>query len=560
MNESPTAAESSRPPAGGHVTTPVGSHVTPAGSHVTPDGSLATLDRRRFLALAAACATTLWLPRSAWSQPRFGSDPFTLGVASGSPTHDSIVLWTRLAPEAISRVSSGSVTVRWEIADDQAFTRIVRKGQATASAALAYSIHLEVGGLESDRWYFYRFMAGEAQSTVGRTRTFPAPDAAASRLRVAYASCQRWEHGFFSAYRHMRDDDPDVVLFLGDYIYEYANAKNPVRIPTGGWVRTLDEFRARYALHKSDPDLRAMHGACPWLVVWDDHEVQNDYAGIIAGSSGMASADFAALRTAAYQAYYEHMPLRAASLTRALAGLADGAELRIHSMVRFGTLASLYLLDDRQYRAPQRCTKDGKAGSSTVDPAQCADWTDPKRSLLGAAQERWLDDAFARGSASWNVLGQQTLFGQRDFRAGPGQSFWNDGWDGYPAARARMVASMRRSALANPVFFGGDLHQNWVGHVKADYGDPGSPAIGVEFCGTSISARSDGAQVKTQLAKNPHFIFADAERRGYGLAEFTPKRLSTSLRVVNDVTVKDTTIETLARFSVEAGRSAIVAE
>jgi alkaline phosphatase D len=521
---------------------------------------LAELNRRRFLALAAACATTLWLPRSAWCQPRFGSDPFTLGVASGSPTHDSVVLWTRLAPEAIARASAGGVTVRWEMADDPAFTRIFRKGQANASPALGYSVHVEVGGLDSDRWYFYRFITGDAQSAVGRTRTFPAPEAAASRLRVAYASCQRWEHGFFSAYRHMRDDDPDVVLFLGDYIYEYPNAKNAVRVPTGGWVRTLDDFRVRYALHKSDPDLRAMHMACPWLVTWDDHEVQNDYAGAIAGDSGAPVADFAALRAAAYQAYYEHMPLRASSLTRALAGLAQGAELRIHSTVRFGALASFYLLDDRQYRTPHVCTRDGRAGSSTIDPAQCPDWTDPRRSLLGASQERWLDDAFAHGSAGWNVLGQQTLFGQRDFRSGSGQSFWNDGWDGYPAARARMIASMRRNALANPVFLGGDIHQNWVGHVKADYADPKSATIGVEFCGTSISARSDGSQVKAQLAKNPHFIFADAERRGYGLAEFTPKRLTTSLRAVNDVTVRETGIGTLARFTVEAGRSAIVAE
>jgi alkaline phosphatase D len=518
------------------------------------------LDRRRFLALAAACATTLWLPRSAWSQPRFASDPFTLGVASGSPPHDSVVLWTRLAREALSGAASGDITVRWELAEDEQFKRVVRKGQAVASPALAHAVHVELNGLDSDRWYFYRFLAGDAQSAVGRTRTFPAPDAVVPRLRVAYASCQRWEHGYFSAYRHMRDDNPDVVLFLGDYIYEYPNAKNAVRIPTGGWTRTLDDFRARYALHKSDADLRAMHTACPWLVVWDDHEVMNDYAGAIAGDSGAPVTNFAALRAAAYQAYYEHMPLRSSVLMRALAGLADGAELRIHSTVRFGTLASFYLVDDRQYRTPQVCTRDGKAGSSNVDPVQCADWTDPKRTLLGADQERWLDDAFARGSPGWNVLGQQTLFGARDFRPGPGQSFWNDGWDGYPAARTRMIASMRRNKLANPVLFGGDVHQNWVGHVKTDYADPKSPAIGVEFCGTSISARSDGAQVKAQLAKNPHFIYADGERRGYGIAEFTPKRLTTSLRVVNDVTVRDTTIATLAKFSVEAGRSAIVAE
>ena len=192
-----------------------------------------------------------------------------------------------------------------------------------------------------------------------------------------------------------------------------------------------------------------------------------------------------------------------------------------------------------------------------VNPATCADWQDPRRTLLGAAQERWLDGVFAEGSKGWNVVGLQTLFGQRDFRPGPGQTFWNDGWDGYPAARARMIASMRRHSLANPVLLGGDVHQNWVGHVKADYANPRSVSIGVEFCGTSITARSDPGQVGNQLAKNPHFVFADAERRGYGVVEFTPKRLTTSLRVVDDVTRRDTTIETLAKFSVEAGRPVI---
>ncbi len=512
-------------------------------------------DRRRFLELAAACATTLWLPRSAWSQPRFASDPFALGVASGSPTDDSVVLWTRLAPEALSGADSGEITVRWELADDDKFKHIVRRGQTVAGAALAHSVHVEVAGLKPDRWYFYRFMTGEATSIVARTRTFPAPDSEVRRLRIAYASCQRWEHGYFSAYRHMREEDLDAVLFLGDYIYEYPNAKNAVRVPTGGWVRTLDDYRRRYALHKSDADLQAMHAVCPWLATWDDHEVQNDYAGLREGQSGAPVADFSALRAAAYQAYYEHMPLRASVLTRAMAGLGSGAEMRIYSTVRFGTLASLHLVDDRQYRDPQVCNRDGKPGSSTVDPTRCDDWSDPRRTLLGAVQERWLDEAFAQGSKGWNVLGLQTVFGARDFRSGPGQTFWNDGWDGYPAARARMITSMRKHALANPVLLGGDVHQNWVGHVKADYADPGSPSIGVEFCGTSISARSDiDRAVDNRLAENPHFIFANADRRGYGVLELTPKRLTTSLRVVDDVTKRDTAIETLAKFSVEAGR------
>jgi alkaline phosphatase D len=413
-----------------------------------------------------------------------------------------------------------------------------------------------VPGLQPDRWYFYRFLAGGVASPTGRTRTFPADGAAAQRLRLAYASCQRWEHGYFSAYRHMLGEDLDAVMFLGDYIYEYPNAANAVRVPSGGWVVTLEDYRQRYALHKGEADLQVMHAACPWLVTWDDHEVQNDYAGTQAGDSGPPVANFLARRAAAYQAFYEHMPVRASVLTQAVAGLAAGAEVRLYSRQRFGQLATIVLLDDRQYRDPQVCTRGGKPGSSEVNPAYCAAWNDPGRTLLGAAQERWLDGELAQSTAGWTIVGQQTLFGQRDTLPGAGQSLWNDGWDGYAAARGRLAQSLRR--CANPVLLGGDVHENWVGHVKADYSRPDSPAIGVEFCGTSITARTNGkAKAAERLAENPHFVFADAQRKGYGVAEFTPRRLTTTLRVVDDVTRPDTRVETLARFEVEAGRSRV---
>ena len=353
----------------------------------------------------------------------------------------------------------------------------------------------------------------------------------------------------------MREENLDAVLFLGDYIYEYPTASKPVRLPGGAWPATLDEYRQRHALHKSDADLQAMHAACPWFVTWDDHEVQNDYAGLTAGNSGPAVDGFAARRAAAYQAFYEHMPMRAAALVQAVAGLAAGAEMRLYSQQRIGQLGTLILLDDRQYRDAQVCSRDGKAGSSTVDPAGCAAWDDPARSLLGAAQERWLDGALAAAGPGWTVIGQQSLFGQRDFRPGPDKVLWNDGWDGYAAARRRLTHSLHRNRVANPVLFGGDLHENWVGHVKADYSRPDSAALGVEFCGTSISSRSAGNEkIPTYLAENPHFVFADAQRRGYGVAEFTPRQLTATLRVVDDVTRRDTQVETLARFVVQAGR------
>jgi len=521
-------------------------------------------NRRRLLQLVGASAVALCLPLSAWSQPRFSSSPFTLGVASGSPTFDSVVLWTRLHVSGFFGVSlaRSPVTVRWEVAHDEQFTHIVQSGQATASPELAHSVHVEVAALQPDRWYFYRFMTGDFVSSVGRTRTFPKPHTMVARLRLGYASCQKWEDGYFSAWRHMREENLDVLMFLGDYIYEYPALKSKVRVPPGGWVLSLDDYRQRYALYKGDADLQAMHAACPWLMTWDDHEVQNDYAGGQAGNSGFldpsAPANFLARRAAAYQAYYEHMPLRASVLTQAVAGLANGAEMRIHTRLQYGRLASLYLLDARQYKDLQVCTKGGALGSGRVDPALCGAWNDPQRSLLGLPQERWLNDEFSKTQTretTWNVLGQSTLFGQRDFKTGPGQTLWNDGWDGYSGARTRLTDSWRQHALPNPVLLGGDVHENWVGHIKADYADASSASVGVEFCGTSITSRAGGnAKVPERLAENPHFVFADAQRKGYGVAEFTPSQLTTTLRVVDEVTRPDTKIETLARFAVQRGR------
>ncbi|MFZ2307395.1 MAG: alkaline phosphatase D family protein [Rhodoferax sp.] len=517
--------------------------------------------RRKLLQLASACATSLALAPHAWSQTRFANNPFPLGVASGSPTHDSVVLWTRLVQTGLfggSELGSQAIPVRWEVAHDEQFSRLVQSGQTLAPPELAHAVHVELNGLDSDRWYFYRFRAGGAVSAVGRTRTFPAPDAPAARLRLAFASCQRWEHGYYGAYRHMRDENLDAVLFLGDYIYEYPLAANAVRLPSGGWVLTLDDYRARYVLHKSDANLQAMHAACPWLVTWDDHEVQNDYAGVHPGDSGAPVANFLARRAAAYQAYYEHMPLRASVLTQGLAGLARGAEMRIYHQVPFGTLATLYLLDDRQYRDPQACSPGGKPGSARIDPTLCASWNDPQRSLLGSAQEQWLGQALRQGSKAWNIIGQQTLFGARDFKPGAGQTLWNDGWDGYPAARQRLTETLQHTQVANPVLLGGDVHESWVGHIKADYALPDSATVGVEFCGTSITSRGGGnARMAERLAENPHFVFADGERRGYGVLDVTPKTLTTTLRVVDDVTQRDTRIETLAQFAVEAGKTLI---
>jgi alkaline phosphatase D len=532
------------------------------------------VQRRHWLQLAVAAATTPWLARSAWAQPKLASNPFTLGVASGSPTADGMVLWTRLMQTGLlgsSNLGKEAITLRWELAQDEGFKQIVQSGQASALPELGHSVHVEVSGLvPSERWYFYRFMLGGVASNsgatgndwvspTGRTRTLPAANSALAKLRLAYASCQRWEHGYYSAYTHMLADQPDAVVFLGDYIYEYPTAANAVRKPTGGWVTTLDEYRARYAMHKSDPELQSMHAHCPWLVTWDDHEVQNDYAGLSPGDAGPVVVDFAARRAAAYQAFYENMPLRASVLQAGTAGLAAGAEMRIYNSLRFGSLATLHLLDARQYKNTLVCTKGGAAGAGSVNPAQCPEWLDPNRSLLGNAQERWLGESLNRNKAEkgWQIIGQSTVFGPRDFRVGPGQLFSNDGWDGYTPARKRLTDTLQAQKAPNVVVLGGDIHANWVGHILADYAKPNSKALGVEFCGTSITSNASNDKTDERLAENPHFVFADAQYRGYGLADFTPGQLNVSLRVVDDVRNPKTQVQTLAKFAVQAGQSVI---
>lgn len=521
------------------------------------------LDRRRWMQRALALAPGAWVARDAWSQPVLAGDPFNLGVASGSPTPESVVLWTRLHDTnwlGTRRLPAGPVTVRWELADDESFRKLRRKGEAQAVPELDHSVHVEVQGLHPDRWYHYRFMVGGPRndwvSATGRTRTLPAPGSPVARLRLAYASCQRWEHGFYAAWRHLVSDQPDLVLFLGDYIYEYPGATGAVRAPSGAWVLTLDEYRARYALHKSDADLRAAHACAPWLVTWDDHEVQNDYAGLAPGDSGPEVPDFGRRRAAAYQAYYENMPLAASALTRGRVGLLAGDEMRLYRSVSLGALGEIQLLDMRQHRDQQVCTQGGKRGSSMVDPAKCPDWHDPQRTMLGAAQERWLTQRLQVPSGPWQLIAQQTLFGRRDSRSGSGVSLWNDGWDGYGPARQRIVDAMaERRDRTTHVVLGGDVHENWVGHVLSQYGQARGESVAVEFCGTSITSRAGGAaRVATRLEANPHYVFADGDRRGYGLVDLTPQRLRTQLRAVGDATLRDTGVSTLASFEVAAGR------
>jgi alkaline phosphatase D len=497
------------------------------------------IDRRRFLLSLGAVAATPALAR-------FAADPFALGVASGYPTAQSVVLWTRL----LNLADPMPARVRWEVAEDESLRRVVRSGEALADPAWAHSVHVDAQGLQPDRWYWYRFSSGDARSPVGRTRTAPAPGARVDRLRFAFASCQQYEHGYFGAYRHLAADAPDLVAFLGDYIYESSWGRDRVRHHNAPEAFTLDDYRARYALYKSDLDLRAAHAACPWIATWDDHEVVNDYADSDGGTD-LSPEQFMARRAAAYQAFYEHMPLPPSMRP-------VGPRLRLHTSVDWGSLARFCVVDDRQYRSVQACAKPRRRGgpATTLDVDACTELGEASRSMLGREQEAWLEASLERSPAAWNVLAQQTRLAQWDARPGPGRVAWTDGWDGYPAARRRLLEHLATHKVRNPVVIGGDIHSFHVAELRTNFDDASSPVVASEFVGTSITSHGPGQErLDKLLPENPHVLLADGRHRGYMRVVLTPKRWQVDLRAMASVVDPGAACTTLASFVVEDGRA-----
>jgi alkaline phosphatase D len=466
---------------------------------------------------------------------------FALGIASGHPRPDRLVLWTRLSGADLP----AKVDVNWELAHDEAFTRVAARGTEVADATWCHSVHAEPQGLEAGRGYWYRFTALGQRSPVGRTRTAPAADAVAS-LRFAIASCQRWDHNHYAAWRHVAAQDLDLVLFLGDYIYEYASPPNALRPHDGPTTLTLDDYRARYAQYKSDPALQAAHASAPWITVWDDHEIENDYA---AGMpQGGPEPLFASRRAAATQAYWEHMPFPKAWRPR-------GSELRLYERYDWGRLARIHTLDDRQYRDVQACPKRGRSGSNTVLRKECDALVDPRRSLLGAQQERWLADGWDP-QRPWNLVAQQTLMARFSWTdPAQGGTYWTDGWDGYAASRQRLLQGVAERKLPGAVVLGGDVHAHYVADLKVDYDDGKAPVVASEFCGTSISSNGMAqSRVDAALPHNPHLHYARSDQRGYVSFTLDAKQLQAQLQVVLDPKNPASEVNVAARFAVELGR------
>ncbi|TDE02588.1 alkaline phosphatase D family protein [Jiangella asiatica] len=501
------------------------------------------LSRRTFLQLSGVSSAALALGVSAPEALAAAADVevpdgvFGLGVASGDPASDGVVLWTRLAPQPLAPDGHGGmparpVPVRYEVAADEGFRQIVRRGAAVASPELSHSVHPQVNGLEPGREYFYRFIVGRQMSPVGRTKTLPGAEQTAAGFRFATASCQAWYHGHFTAYRHLAAEELDAVFFLGDYIYEYGitaanlwRAGASVTPEHAVEIQTLEQFRLRYALFKSDPHLQAAHAAAPWMVTWDDHEVQNNY-GADGSRYGVSPEHFVHLRAVAYRAFYENLPV-------SLAVLPAGPDSTVHRRFDAGGLARFHVLDTRQYR--------------DRPPVDVDDQYADERTLLGPDQEAWLYVGLVESNATWNVIANGvTVAAITEDRT--------DQWDGYPANRARLLAAMRRSS--NPVVLTGDIHKHVAAELKADFADPASPTVGVELICTSIASDGDGAPTDAYTpdwVRHPYVKLYDG-RRGYVHVTLTPDEMTSHFKIVPWIEADaDAPLETVATFVTPAG-------
>ena len=512
------------------------------------------IDRRRFIVFTGALAGTAAYAQLrgdlAFAAPRMDAYPFRLGVASGDPTPNGVSLWTRLAPEPLAGgggMPSTDVAVRWEVATDSGFGSVVRSGNVAAIPELGHSVHVDVRGLDSGREYFYRFIAGGEASPVGRTKTAPGPGDHVNGLTFAFASCQKWDDGFYTPYRFMADEDIELVVHLGDYIYEYGVGSGGVRhakVPSSFAEEcfTLERYRLQHALYKTDPDLQEAHRLFPWMVTWDDHEVDNDYSGVFPEFENTSPA-FLARRAAAYQAYYENMPVPVSARPK------GGGGVQLYRRLRYGDIAEFNLLDTRQYRTDNPC------GDGEQPP--CDAGFDPAATMTGAEQESWLLGNLDGSGARWNVIAQGVLMGQLKHDADGGR-FWNDSWDGWPGQRARILQHIHDAGVRNPVVITGDWHSTFVNDLKADYESETAPVVATEFVGTSISSNGDlevyGPYYGPMIPFNPDIKFFDGDRRGYVLCTLDHDEWRADLRMVSSVWRPNPSVSTFASFVVEDGQ------
>jgi alkaline phosphatase D len=446
--------------------------------------------------------------------------PFALGVASGDPLPTSVILWTRLLqdPAEANDVGEEDRAVRWEVATDEAFEQVVASGIEPTSLEFGHSVHVDAEGLEPDTRYWYRFRIGEFTSPVGRTRTAPADDAAVDQLTIAFASCQLRTAGHWTAYPHLVADEPDLVLFLGDYVYEYPGGEGSLAVPLDAEPASLEDFRRLYGAYKRDVGLQAAHAIAPWVVTWDDHEVENNYADDVAEKPA-DQATFADRRRAAYQAFWEHHPVRIAP--------PDDGGLDLYRRVRWGTLADVFVLDGRQYRTDQVC--NDQTASNRND---CPEIDDEAGTMLGTEQEAWLVDGLTSAEATWKVLAQQTVMKALVL----GDIVLNvDQWDGYPAARRRLLSTIRDEGIDNVVVLTGDIHAGGAADLRFPDATTEGDVVAHELVATSISSPGIGALADALPLGPIGLAYANFSDHGYCRCTITPDTWTTEFVIVDSI-------------------------
>lgn len=538
--------------------------------------------------LLAAASLTAAMPRAAWAQS-LAQGVFTHGIASGDPLADGVILWTRFV--------GGDGRVAWEVAEDEAFTRVAQRGVARASFASDYCVKVDVRGLQPGRSYFYRFLSGAGPSFIGKTKTAPARGG--ESLTVAVFSCANYPFGYFHAYGHaaMRDDI-DLVLHTGDYIYEiqrgaYPSAEEaiPGRIidPVNELV-SLSDYYQRYATYHTDADLLELRRTKPMSVVWDDHEIANDtWRDGAQAHQTPTEGLFADRVAAAAKAYFDWMPIRRPEQNTA----------RIYRSLDWGDLARIVLLDtryigrDRQidYRTtlgPQ-LAQGGADAAALVAEFRHTLLDDPNRTIMGAAQEQWfartLAESKQRGQP-WQLISQQLVMGDQIAPTGmtnllpedvsPGSRAWFasgeqmsalglpwnlDAWGGYPSARARFLEACAANAN-NAVVVGGDSHNCWVNNLAAA---GGSRLAALEFAGGSVASpgfersltnAAPGQRESMMRSSNPHMAFCDLTNRGYATLKFTRTTCEAEWLAFADVSTPLGAAPTVTRFASVASDSA----
>jgi alkaline phosphatase D len=514
----------------------------------------ALLRRRSFLgfvgtAAASACAFDEPV-RSPQLQPRSPYTPFLDGIASGDPRTESVILWTRLDLEAAhGHAPSGDapepIVVHWEVALDSAFSRIVAEGEAIAQDDAAHTVKVDVTGLQPGTHYHYRFHALGHPSPHGRTRTLPVGEV--SSLRLAVVSCANLPVGYFNAYEAIAlRDDIDVVVHLGDYIYEYADETlgDPTlqrfSDPHDREIVTLDEYRRRHASYKRDPQLQAMHARHPMIAIWDDHEIANNAWREGAQNHQPEEGEFADRRAAAVRAWCEWMPVRVA---------ADPSQ--IHRCFRFGDLLELIMLDARLVGRDRQVSRDDGAALES-----------PERTLLGPTQERWLLDCLRRAAqdgVAWRAIGQQVLMTHvRDSHGRPRNM---DMWDGYPAARERLLAAIDEASIRDVLVLTGDIHSSWAATVHRDpFGPWPTPPLAVELTAPAVSSPppKDPPLVSELLTHNPHLRWVDLTQRGYLLLHLEPRQAVATWHHTADVARAHHDLPAAMAFIVPRGSAELI--